>query len=106
MSGSTAWPRALSRQSSAALCVDSQKMCGWFRVHFHSYHALHSHAPLKLYEDPKVHDALMRDVPIRRLGKPSDMAAAAAFLCSDDAAYVTGMLDRAPVEEQCAGFTC
>jgi hypothetical protein len=49
----------------------------------------------QLYEDPKVHDALMRDVPIRRLGKPSDMAAAAAFLCSDDAAYVTGMLDGA-----------
>ena len=44
----------------------------------------------QLYEDPKVHDALMRDVPIRRLGKPSDMAAAAAFLCSDDAAYITG----------------
>lgn len=80
-------------------------MCdGQFCAHSFIFILRMSH--FQLYEDPKVHDALMRDVPIRRLGKPSDMAAAAAFLCSDDAAYVTGMLGRAPVEEQCAGFTC
>ncbi len=29
-------------------------------------------------------------IPMQRLGQPEDLAGAAAFLCSDDAAYVTG----------------
>jgi glucose 1-dehydrogenase len=29
-------------------------------------------------------------IPMQRLGKPEDLAGAALFLCSDDAAYVTG----------------
>ena len=32
-----------------------------------------------------------REVPAGRLGEPAEMAAAAAFLCSDRAAYVTGV---------------
>lgn len=34
--------------------------------------------------------AAARDVPAGRLGRPEEMAAAAAFLCSTHAAYVTG----------------
>ena len=28
--------------------------------------------------------------PVRRVGDPEDIAAAAAFLCSDEASYITG----------------
>lgn len=38
----------------------------------------------------KVLEAIGERVPIKRLGQPEDIAAAFAFLASDDAAYVTG----------------
>jgi 3-oxoacyl-[acyl-carrier protein] reductase len=34
-------------------------------------------------------DKLMDAIPMRRLGKPDDVAGAVSFLCSEDAAYVT-----------------
>ncbi len=34
----------------------------------------------------------VRTIPLGRLGKPEDIAAAAAFLCSEDAAWITGQV--------------
>lgn len=34
--------------------------------------------------------ATMRRIPLRRFGQPDDIAAACAFLCSDEARYITG----------------
>jgi 2-hydroxycyclohexanecarboxyl-CoA dehydrogenase len=38
----------------------------------------------------KVIDAMVRAVPMRRLGKPEDIGPAVAFLASDHAAFITG----------------
>ena len=35
--------------------------------------------------------ALIRGIPLRRLTEPSDVAAAAAFLASDEAEFLTGV---------------
>lgn len=36
------------------------------------------------------HKGLLATIPMRRLGKPEEVAATAAFLASEDAAYITG----------------
>jgi NAD(P)-dependent dehydrogenase (short-subunit alcohol dehydrogenase family) len=41
-------------------------------------------------DDPEFMEAYRRRLPLRRLGKPEDVAGAFAFLASDDAAFITG----------------
>lgn len=42
-----------------------------------------------LADKPKL-DALLQNIPLGRMGKPEEVAGVAAFLASDDGAYVTG----------------
>ncbi|MGA7238520.1 MAG: glucose 1-dehydrogenase [Bryobacteraceae bacterium] len=44
----------------------------------------------KLLSDPKLLNPLLDNIPLRRLGKGSDVAGVAAFLASTDADYITG----------------
>jgi 2-hydroxycyclohexanecarboxyl-CoA dehydrogenase len=43
-------------------------------------------------ERPNVIEALKRGIPIGRLGQPSDISAAVAFICSERAGYITGQV--------------
>ena len=43
-----------------------------------------------LLEDKPKLDALLKNIPLGRLGTPDDVAGTVAFLASEDAAYVTG----------------
>ncbi|TAK31854.1 MAG: SDR family oxidoreductase [Chloroflexota bacterium] len=40
--------------------------------------------------DPAMKDKILGAIPMGRTGRPSDIAAAVAFLCSDDADFITG----------------
>ncbi|PIE57870.1 MAG: beta-ketoacyl-ACP reductase [Desulfobulbus propionicus] len=40
--------------------------------------------------EPEIQEAIRRQIPLGSLGEPDDVAAAVAFLVSDDAKYITG----------------
>ena len=44
----------------------------------------------KLLNDPEKLGALLKNIPLGRLGKPKDVASIVAFLASDESDYVTG----------------
>jgi glucose 1-dehydrogenase len=44
----------------------------------------------QLMKDPKLLNAVLQNIPVKRIGKPADVASVAAFLASPDADYVTG----------------
>jgi glucose 1-dehydrogenase len=41
-------------------------------------------------DDPVKREAVEKHIPMRRAGDAEEMAAVAAFLCSDEAGYITG----------------
>lgn len=43
-----------------------------------------------LLEDKPKLNALLANIPLGRMGTPEDVAGLVAFLCSDDASYITG----------------
>jgi glucose 1-dehydrogenase len=52
--------------------------------------AIETHINKKLLNDPAKLKSLLENIPLKRLGKPQDVASVAAFLASSDSDYVTG----------------
>lgn len=46
--------------------------------------------PMMEYWDETKRKAVIESLPVRRMGKPEDMAFAILFLCSDEASFITG----------------
>ncbi len=76
--GVTGFTRALARSLAPAVRVN-ELAPGWIETRF---------AREQMSADYR--EAVMTSTPLRRFGTPGDVAAAAAFLASDEAAFITG----------------
>jgi glucose 1-dehydrogenase len=52
--------------------------------------AIYTPIDLDVESDAKLNDQILAEIPLRRWGKPEEVAQLAVYLASDDAAYVTG----------------
>ena len=48
--------------------------------------------PIAIRDNPDQYEAINASIPMQRMGEPDDIAAMIAFLASDDAKYVTGVV--------------
>lgn len=63
-----------------------------FRITVNAVCPSTTETPITEEFSPAAMERLLAVVPLGRLGKPEDVAAAVSFLASDDASYITGLL--------------
>jgi len=81
-----------SKGAVATLTKSLARQLGPFGINVNAVapHAIDT--PMMKYWDEKKRREASESLPIRRLGTPEDVAAAVAFLASDEAAFITGQI--------------
>jgi NAD(P)-dependent dehydrogenase (short-subunit alcohol dehydrogenase family) len=94
--GITGVPRAPAYCASKAgvILLTRSLALEWARYHVRvnavAPHYLETKLTRQLRESKDVYDALIRQIPLRRFGKTSEVVGAVIFLCSEASSYVTG----------------
>jgi 3-oxoacyl-[acyl-carrier protein] reductase len=81
-----------SKGAVATLTKSLARQLGPFGINVNAVapHAIDT--PMMKYWDEKKRREASESLPVRRLGTPEDVAAAVAFLASDEAAFITGQI--------------
>ena len=94
--GITGVPRAPAYCASKAgvILLTKSLALEWARYHIRvnaiAPHYLETELTRGLRESTKVHDSLIRQIPLQRFGRTSEVVGAVIFLCSEASSYVTG----------------
>lgn len=80
--------KAAVRQMAATLANELARYS--IRVNAVAPGSIDTEMTRSLLPDPTMQEDVVRTIPMRRFGQPEEIAAACAFLCSDDASYITG----------------
>lgn len=94
--GITGVPRAPAYCASKAgvILLTKSLALEWARYHIRvnaiAPHYLETDLTRGLRESTKVYDALIRQIPLRRFGRTSEVVGAVIFLCSEASSYLTG----------------
>ena len=81
--------------SKGAMNVLTKSLARQFGPHGINVNAVAPHAiitPMMDYWDEERREEMKRNLPVRRLGTPEDVAQAALFLVSDEASFITGQI--------------
>jgi len=81
-----------SKGGIIALTMGLARQLSPFRINVNAVCPGTTETPITRAFTPEAMARLMTRIPLGRLGQPEDMAAAVAFLASDDAAFITGLL--------------
>ena len=81
-----------SKGGIIALTMGLARQLSPFKINVNAVCPGTTETPITKAFTPEAMERLLTRIPLGRLGKPEDMAAAVAFLASDDAAFITGLL--------------
>ena len=81
-----------SKGGIIALTMGLARQLSPFKINVNAVCPGTTETPITKAFTPEAMERLLTRNPLGRLGKPEDMAAAVAFLASDDAAFITGLL--------------
>ena len=85
---------AVARGAANALAVSLAKELAPFNINVNAiapnYVESESYFPEKLRKDPKFIERVASKVPLKRLGKPEEVANLISFLSSEKSSYITG----------------
>jgi len=79
-----------SKGAVLALTRSLARQLGRFNINVNAVAPYAIDTPMMKYWDETKRKAVIESLPLRRMGKPEDVAAAILFLCSDEASFITG----------------
>ena len=83
-------PYVSSKAGVIGLTRSLSKTLGPYNITVNAIAPGPTHTPMTESWLPQTEEALLEHIPLRRLGTPRDIANAALFLASDEAAFITG----------------